>query len=241
MANKKNLPNIPIYIGDWERDCNVLSLETEAAWMRIIFKMWSAGKQNTIKMPAKSLQNLWRCSPEKAREILDDLIFNNIAEIAENSGFIEFTCRRFVKENALSKIRSEAGKTPSKKKKEKSKPNQTESKSEQNHDIDNENESEYVIEKNKKEKKNKILEDVKLTPSEYQKLVSKYGQVQTEWMLDKLNNYKISKGKKYKSDYAAILNWVVASYNEEKQKNNGNEPTINRQTASTIQSNASGW
>ncbi len=24
MSNKKNLPNIPIYIGDWEKDCNTL-------------------------------------------------------------------------------------------------------------------------------------------------------------------------------------------------------------------------
>ena len=57
---KKNLPNIPLYIGDWEKDCNVLSLESEAAWLRIVFKMFTNGKQSTYKLPTKGLQNLCR-------------------------------------------------------------------------------------------------------------------------------------------------------------------------------------
>jgi len=134
---KKNLPNIPIYIGDWERDCNVLSLESEAAWMRIVFKLWTKGKQNTIKIPTKSLQNLWRCSEEKMNEILEDLIFNEIAEITVNSSSVEFTCRRFVKENEISKIRSRAAKGEKKESKKKAKPKQTSNKNEQNTEIEN--------------------------------------------------------------------------------------------------------
>lgn len=142
MENKKNLPNIPIYIGDWERDCNVLSLESEAAWMRVVFKLWTKGKQNTIKIPSKSLQNLWRCSPQKMQEILQDLIFNDIAEISITTDFVEFTCRRFVKENALSQIRSDAAKGDGNKSKPATKPKQTTSKAYnktgQNADNDNE-------------------------------------------------------------------------------------------------------
>ena len=37
-------------------------------------------------------------------------------------------------------------------------------------------------------------------------------------MIEILDNYKGSKGKKYRSDYRAILNWVVNRYNEEIQK-----------------------
>lgn len=143
MANKNNLPNIPIYIGDWERDCNVLSLESEAAWMRIVFKLWTKGKQNSIKIPTKSVQNLWRCSDLKMKEILDELLYNDICLINESEGFVEFTCRRFVKENKLSKIRSEAGKGNKKEKKSKSKPKQTLNKKEQNADYDIENEIDY--------------------------------------------------------------------------------------------------
>lgn len=131
--SKKNLPNIPLYIGDWEKDCNVLSVEAEGAWLRVVFKLWTKGKQNSIKMPAKSLQNLWRCSPEKMQEILDELIFNDIANINESGGFIVFECRRYVRENSLSDVRSKAakGKQTSSKNKAKSK---------QITDIDNENE-----------------------------------------------------------------------------------------------------
>jgi len=139
--SKKNLPNIPIYIGDWEKDCNVLSLEAEAAWLRIVFKLWTKGKQNSIKIPSKSLQNLWKCSADKIQEILDELIYNEIADIKQQQGFVEFTCRRFEKENELSKIRSNARKGVNSNDKTPSKPNQKSNKSEQNSDYDNDNES----------------------------------------------------------------------------------------------------
>lgn len=105
---KKNLPNIPIYVGDWERDCNVLSLKAEAAWLRIIFKMWLKGKQSVYKLPTKSLQNLWRVSSEEMHEIIEELKFNEICEILEKEGFVEFKSRRFQKENELSEKRSKA-------------------------------------------------------------------------------------------------------------------------------------
>lgn len=136
---KKNLPNIPIYIGDWERDCNVLSLEAEAAWMRIVFKLWTNGKQNTSKMPAKSLQNLWRCGPDKVNEILDELKYNDICEIHINGAFVEFTCRRFVRENEISEIRREAAKGKREAAKFKQKQSKNEAKQVQNADIDYEN------------------------------------------------------------------------------------------------------
>jgi len=105
---KKNLPNIPIYIGDWERDCNILSLESEMAWMKIIFKLHLSGKQSVYKTSTKGLQILWKSNQEKVVEILEELRFNEICEITEISGGYEFLCRRFKKENDLSKIRSEA-------------------------------------------------------------------------------------------------------------------------------------
>jgi hypothetical protein len=105
---KKNLPNIPIYIGDWERDCNILSLESEMAWMKIIFKLHLSGKQSVYKTSTKGLQILWKSNQEKVVEILEELRFNEICEITEIAGGYEFLCRRYKKENDLSKIRSEA-------------------------------------------------------------------------------------------------------------------------------------
>jgi uncharacterized protein YdaU (DUF1376 family) len=108
---KKNLPNIPLYIGDWEKDCNVLSLEAEAAWLRIIFKMFTNGKQSTYKIPTKGLQNLWRCGAEKVSEIIQELTDFDICEINNDGRFTEFTSRRFKRENEISETRSNAVKS----------------------------------------------------------------------------------------------------------------------------------
>ena len=52
-------------------------------------------------------------------------------------------------------------------------------------------------------------EFVSMTLEEYQKLISGYGENNTKKFIDRLNAYKGSNGKKYKSDYLAILNWVI--------------------------------
>ena len=48
---------------------------------------------------------------------------------------------------------------------------------------------------------------VKLTEEEYQKLVEQFGRDGADRRIEKLNLYKGSTGKKYKSDYLTILSW----------------------------------
>ncbi|SHK45968.1 phage replisome organizer N-terminal domain-containing protein [Tepidibacter formicigenes] len=64
-------------------------------------------------------------------------------------------------------------------------------------------------EKENKKKKIKYAEFVSMTEDEYNKLIEKHGEESTKKMIEILDNYKGSKGKKYKSDYRAILSWVV--------------------------------
>ena len=45
--------------------------------------------------------------------------------------------------------------------------------------------------------------------SEYSKLKQDHGEKNTNLFITILNNYKGSTGKKYKSDYMTILNWVI--------------------------------
>jgi len=52
-------------------------------------------------------------------------------------------------------------------------------------------------------------ESVKLSEKEYKKLIEKYGEKNIKLAIEKLSNYKVANGKKYKSDYRAILNWVM--------------------------------
>lgn len=57
--------------------------------------------------------------------------------------------------------------------------------------------------------KKAYAQNVQMEEDEYRKLVDEHGQEKTLWMIQKLDNAKGSKGYKYKSDYRAILSWVV--------------------------------
>jgi len=68
-----------------------------------------------------------------------------------------------------------------------------------------------------KKEKIYIREFVFLTQSELNKLKDEYSEHELNWMFDKLNNYKASIGKTYKSDYGAINNWVKKAFEKEKK------------------------
>jgi DNA replication protein DnaD len=66
--------------------------------------------------------------------------------------------------------------------------------------------------------KTKYAEFVSLTNVEHETLVAKLGEDGARRCIEILDNYKGSTGKRYKSDYRTILNWVVQRYEEEQQK-----------------------
>jgi hypothetical protein len=63
--------------------------------------------------------------------------------------------------------------------------------------------------KTKREQKTEYAADVRMAEEEYGKLVAQYGKESTDAFIEKLSTYKGATGKKYKSDYLAILNWVI--------------------------------
>jgi hypothetical protein len=71
---------------------------------------------------------------------------------------------------------------------------------------------------NTKEVYIQYAEFVKMKESEYNKLVEEHGEPLTKKMIQVLDNYKGANGKKYKSDYRAILNWVVDKVKGEKNE-----------------------
>ena len=84
-------------------------------------------------------------------------------------------------------------------------------------------EKEKVKEKEKEEvqvvsKKIQLREYVFISQSEYDKLNSEFLEHEVNWMLDKLNDYKASKGVQYKSDYHAINMWVKKAFEKEKKE-----------------------
>lgn len=68
------------------------------------------------------------------------------------------------------------------------------------------------------EKKN-FADLVTLTDEEYKKIVAKVGgETEAAELIEILNNYKASSGKKYKSDYFTLLGWPLDRYNENLEK-----------------------
>ncbi len=59
-----------------------------------------------------------------------------------------------------------------------------------------------------KEVKKKYSEFVRMTEKEYKKLVDDYGEKIAKDFIERLNDYIGSKGKRYKSHYYTILNWM---------------------------------
>jgi len=86
--------------------------------------------------------------------------------------------------------------------------------------LENRNENE-----NENENKIEIEKSVFVTQPEIEKLKEKFGAGYL-WAVEKLSNYKLSSGKKYKSDYHALIGWVYDQYIKEKINTNGNKPTI---------------
>ena len=74
--------------------------------------------------------------------------------------------------------------------------------------------------------KKRFAPDVLLLEDEFQKLVDAYGEQPAREMIEMLDNYKGSSGRKYKSDYKAILSWVVSKWT--KEKGNGHDKTVIR-------------
>jgi uncharacterized protein YdaU (DUF1376 family) len=86
---------------------------------------------------------------------------------------------------------------------------------------ENRNENEGKGVKGGKAQKKFFSEFVSMTNVEYQTLVAEYGEYATGEFIRILDNYKGANGKKYQSDYRAILNWVVDRFLEKNSKNNG--------------------
>lgn len=62
------------------------------------------------------------------------------------------------------------------------------------------------------------LGSVKLTSEEHQKLQERFGEENTNVLIFELDTYIASKGKKYKSHYATLLNWAKRKFTEQQSK-----------------------
>ena len=77
-------------------------------------------------------------------------------------------------------------------------------------------EKKKTVGESEQEPKVQWAEFVSMTNAEHQKLLDTHGPADTERLIEILDNYKGATGKRYASDYRAILSWVVDRLREEK-------------------------
>ena len=129
--------------------------------------------------------------------------------------------RNIDKWEQIKQKRSEAGKIGAeiKKQKQAKQANANFAKSKEANQAVNVNENVNVNDNvNVKDKKIHFADYVTMTNAEYEKLVSTYSKEFADQCITVLDNYKGANGKKYKSDYRAILNWVVDKVKQEQAK-----------------------
>ena len=101
------------------------------------------------------------------------------------------------------------------------------------------NKKEKEKEKEKEIEKMQFAEFVSMTNVEYQTLVTEHGEEATREFVKILDNYKGSSGKKYKSDYRAILTWVVGEFSKRKcsiSNSNGGKNAVHDKSINIVNS-----
>lgn len=90
----------------------------------------------------------------------------------------------------------------------------------------NKNERKEESKNKRKEEKHTFAEFVQMSEPEHQRLVERYGPDITARAIELLDYYKGASGKKYASDYRAILSWAGERAKKEAQKEPPQRPKL---------------
>ena len=229
--NKTQL--MPFDTSDWLRcpDLKVLPPDIRGLWMDMLCYMWESVERGVMVKPTGDIytqDEIVRMLGKDASGSdtwLDRLIIGGVCGVREDGAIYS---RRMVRSVEISQKRREAGLKGGSTTKSKvftQKPPEPKQTAPVQAELPLDVEvvtppplTQEQREKAAKAKKYNYADYVTLTRDEYAKLCESYGEDAAKRMIEILDNYKGSKGKKYKSDYKAILNWVVDRFNEEIMK-----------------------
>ena len=198
----KNFPYFKFTATEWlTGDIVYESLELQGLFINVCALYWQRDGKLTIEDLIRRYKN-----ESLINELIDRYIWNDQGNI-----LIKFLDEQLIEANHISKVNSENGKKGAEAKRNKANAKRPLNDSKA---ILSKEEKEEEINKNKN--KNKIKEFVFISESELNKLNEDFASHEVEWMLNKLNDYKASTGKKYKSDYAAINMWVKDAFRKAK-------------------------
>jgi len=198
----KNFPYFKFTATEWlTGDIVYESLELQGLFINVCALYWQRDGKLTIEDLIRRYKN-----ESLINQLISRYIWNEQGNI-----LIKFLDEQLIEANHISKVNSENGKKGADAKRNKATAKRPLSDSKA---ILSKEEKEEEINKNKN--KNKIKEFVFISESELNKLNEEFAPHEVEWMLNKLNDYKASTGKKYKSDYAAINMWVKDAFRKAK-------------------------
>lgn len=233
---------MPFSTSDWLRcpELKVLDADVRGLWMDMLCYMWESSergvmlKPNGDPMSKDEVSRLLGVDASGSYDWIDKLIDNQVCSVRADGAIFS---RRMVRDHAISQKRSEAGRKggnttrsritqadpvevkPAPVIKDpglpKDPPKQDPQELELTPPPPKTPEEEAKV---AKARKYKYADNVSLTREEYSKLVEQYSEEDVKGMISVLDNYKGQNGKRYKSDYRAILNWVVNAYFERKAK-----------------------
>lgn len=240
----KDKTPMPFSTKDWLSctEVKTLSPDVRGLWFDLICYMWECVERGVMVKPNHQPYTRAEITAMVGRDCsgssgwLDTLIENKVCSVREDGAIY---CRRMVKDEDIRVKRSKAGKKGGDVTKVKVFTKQDPAVAPPPEDPITPPpltpEQQAKVEKGKKYK---YADFVTLTRDEYAKLCEEYTEDSAKVMIDILNNYKGSKGKKYKSDYLTIRGWVKDKYYEDQQKNgterkpnNGGTGSKNNQTA----------
>jgi hypothetical protein len=198
----KNFPYFKFTATEWlTGDIVYETLELQGLFINVCALYWQRDGKLTIEDLIRRYKN-----ESLINELINRYIWNEQGNI-----LIKFLDEQLIEANHISKVNSENGKKGAEAKRNKANAKRPLNDSKA---ILSKEEKEEEINKNKN--KNKIKEFVFLSEFELNKLNEEFASHEVEWLLNKLNDYKASTGKKYKSDYAAINMWVKDAFKKAK-------------------------
>lgn len=234
---------MPFSTSDWLRcpELKVLDADVRGLWMDMLCYMWESSergvmlKPNGDPMSKDEVSRLLGVDASGSYDWIDKLIDNQVCSVRADGAIFS---RRMVRDHAISQKRSEAGRKGGNTTRSRIttmaepvevKPATVIKDPELPKDPPKQDPPELVLTppppkspeeeaKAAKARKYKYADNVTLTRDEYSTLVGQYSEDDVKGMISVLDNYKGQNGKRYKSDYRAILNWVVNAYFERKAK-----------------------
>lgn len=227
IMTRRNSPFLPLYVDAFMSDERLAECSARAhgVYIRIMCLMHKSVEYGKISLSEKDLEDvtdedslivkfalkLSRHLPFGQEEIemgLRELIGNECLYITGNT----LCQKRMIRDGSLSERRSNAGQKGMARRYSQANEEQRQPEPEQKP----EEPEQKPAPKPKKAKpvveKKQYAEFVRMTEAEYAKLVNGYGEDGAKELVEILDNYKASSGKRYKDDYRAILNWCVEKY-----------------------------